>query len=406
MPPSQPDVVVVGAGASGLMAGATAAARGLRTLVLERRSLPGQRLMVSAMGAGAVSNTGLEVSRFHGREARFVSDALQALPADDLRHWFAAAGAELHDLPHYGLVAPEGGGAAAVAALVDALHQAGGELRLDTIVRGARHSGDAIELDAGPSGLLQPRALVLATGGAHMPRLGGGTENFDLARSLGHTVSPLRPGQVPLRLFAPWLEDVTGLWMEVRLRLWDGARCVAESTGSMLLAKGVATGEAVFNLSRHCDRSGLELGICFFPEREPEQVDEWLFRTLGERTREPVARALDNIIPLSLATAFLRKLTIKRTARVQELSLLQRKRLLADMLDLRLPLAGTLGWQAAESTLGGVSVREVDPRTFASRKTPGLYLAGRMLDVAGDWGGFEQHFALASGFVAGRMVLA
>src|SRR5690606_1226363 len=135
-----------------------------------------------------------------------------------------------------------------------------------------------------------------------------------------------------------------------------------------------------------------------------EEVAQWLHRVFGERTREPANRAIDYIVPGSLGGVLLARQKLKSGARVMQMSEDQRTGRVTEMVATRWHVTGTLGMNAAESCIGGVHVREIDPRTYQSRLVPGLYVVGRLLDVSADWGGFEQHFSLASGRLAGTGV--
>lgn len=398
-------MVVVGAGPAGLMAAVQLRRRGIPFRIFEKQPVVGGKFCYSSMGAAAVTNTGLDISRFHGRHARFVSDALAAFDADRLRAWFEQAGVELQDAPYYGLVKPAGGGAEVIGALLEQVEDA-----LETrAVSGVRKADAGFIVELADGEILPARAVVLATGGANLPQLGGGDDGYRIAQSLGHTLAPVFPALVGVRVHEAWPQHLPGLWMDVRLRLLEGRRELAEATGSMLFTLSGLTGEAVFNLSHAIEPAlargaELELAINFFPSLRPEEVGLWLFRVFGERTREAAHEAIDHILPRSLGAALLARQKVKRGARVMQLSERQREALLGEMLDTRLKLRGTLGLRAAEGVTGGVSLREVNPRSLESRLVPGLYIAGQLLDISADWGGFEQHFALAAGLLAGNSV--
>lgn len=388
------------------MAASCAAARGLDVRVLEQQPAAGAKHCYSAMGAAAVSNVDLDVSRFHGRHARFVSDALKALPQPALVDWFRTSGLELETAEHYGLIQPpEGGGQ-----VIEALGRGLAGWQDNRRVTGVQRTTDGFRVAIESEPAMHSRALVLATGGSNLPQLGGGEDGYRIAQSLGHSCEPSFPALVGLTVQEDWVREIPGLWMDVGLKVLHGKRTLAESSGSMLFTAGALTGEAVFNVSGVVGReqtsgSELELAVNFFPGMSAADVAEWLRRVFGERTREPANRAIDYILPGRLGGLLLRRQNLKAGARVMQMSESQRDGLLREMLDTRLKITGTLGMRAAEGASGGVSVRDVDPRSFESKLTPNLYIVGRLLDVHADWGGFEQHFALASGWVAGQAVL-
>lgn len=384
------DVAVIGAGPAGLMAGIQAAARGLTVAVFEREPEPCLRLLKSGGGDAPVSNSRFDVAGFGGRHARFVSDALVALPVDALKDWFSDHGLPLHNAEYYGHIVAMGGGPAVRDALLQALEQAGADLYADVVISRAQARDGGFELAADGENV-HCRGLVLATG--------PGETGHALARQLGHEVTPGWPAHAGLRIDAGWLDPVAGLWMDVRATLHGGGKDITRQ-GSMQFHPGALSGEVIYNLSGQLP--GLrdpELEISFYPDLSDDDVAEWLHRTLGGATREFASTALDRMLPMPLAKAFLAQLNVKDNARAMHLELRDRQGLLKLMTSLRVPVVGTLN---PETRFGGVAVRQVDPRTFASRVTPGVFIVGEVLDIQPDWGGFGTHFALASGMLAGQ----
>lgn len=407
MPDSIHDVLIIGAGPAGLICAAEAAARGLSVLIVEGQDLPGAKFCMAGMGAGAVSNDKLSIEAFQGKHARFASDALAAFDPETLRQWFAARGVTLADAPYYGLVTSPEGGPAIMQALVDAAESAGTELLTGVRVTHLKRTGQGFRASA-HGRTFDARHAVLATGAQNYPQLGGGEEGGRMAANFGHAVAPALPGQVGLRVEEGWVRELPGLWMDVRAALHQGRRVLAESTGSMLFTQSGLVGEAIYNVSHAAEpalqQGEVELAINFFPEQPTEEVAQWLFRVLGERTRERAADALDLIVPRALGRIFLDHQKTKGNERVMQLDERQRDGLLREMIDTRLKVTGTLGLIAAESATGGVSVRDVDPRSMQSRKCPGLFVIGELLDLHAPWGGFRQHFALATGYLCGRSI--
>jgi predicted Rossmann fold flavoprotein len=400
-------LIVVGAGPAGLMAAIHAQTPG--TLVLEQQPWVGARLCMSAMGTAAISNADVSVEHFHGRHARFVSDALAALPLTALLEWFHRRGVPVSEAPFYGLMVPEGGGAELLECMLDELASAGAELRTEAEVVAVAHDGEAFQLELAHGEVLRARRLVLATGAGNMPQLGTSRRGYELAGALGHGVTPVLPAQVPVTVRQTWAMRTSGCWMDVSAALLSGGREVAATEGSVLFTHSGLTGEAVFNLSgevapRMLAGEALTLELNFHPDLTRDEVAEWMHRVLGERTRERAVRALDHMVPAPLVRAMLHDLKVKPHARAMHLERPQRDTLLEWFTAARLQVTGVLDARAAEAVTGGVPVREVNPRTMESRCTPGLYVAGGMLDVRADWGGHGQHFAFASGLLAGEAV--
>ena len=397
-------MIVIGAGLSGLMAAGCASRSGARVALLEKNALPGRKYAFTSMGKGALANTAPPIEHFHGRDARFVADALAALPAADLAAWFEAHGAPLSPGLHFGLLLPSEPDQA-LSALVRGLE--GAEFMPETRATAGKAGGKGFQVVLDDGRKLACSRLVLACGGPNLPQCGGETMGLEIAQKFGHCVKAAAPQHVGFATPEIWLRGLAGLWMDVRASLAHEGDVLGQTTGSLLFTNSGLTGQAVFDVSHlaapeFARGRKLELAINFFPAESPADVEQWLFRTLGGQTRVRAVEALEDMLPLRLAAALLARQKVKAGARVDSLGQPQRQGLLREMLDLRVRLDGTLGMQAAEDFCGGVNVREIDPRTFESRKVPGLYVVGRMLDISADWGGFRQHLALASGLLAGR----
>lgn len=396
---------MVGAGLSGLMSAVAASESGARVALVEKQALPGRKYLMAAMGSGALTNTRMSLQSFHGREARFVADALAGLDADALKDWLAGQGVALSEAPHYGLVVPDGGPWAVLAALAGALGET--DFLAEARVANIRARGGAFQVQLDDGRTLGARKVILATGGANLPQLGGEVTGAQIARGLGHGLAAYAPLHVAVRPADAWLSELVGLWMDVKLTLRKGQTEIASSTGSMLFVQGALTGEAVFNLGPDAARamaeqSGLTLVANFFPELERADVAEWLYRTLGGRTQLPATEALDDMLPRRLGDRLLARQRVKHSAKARDVEKHQREGLLAEMTGLEFGLVGTLGDRASEAALGGINVREINPRSMESRVQPGLYVVGQLLDVSADWGGMLQHFALASGRLGGH----
>lgn len=419
------------------MAAIAAARAGLSVLVLDRSPVPGARLCLAGMGRGAVSNRELSVEGFYGKHARFVTDALDALPPEKLRTWCSGLGVELEEARWTGILSPTQGGAALVLALVDALREAGGELVTRSKVTAVQPRKRSLLVTLQNGDRLKVSRLVLATGGCHLPQLGGtrapdatadappatgrarkpasqglgGGSGYRIAKSLGHRIEPPFPAQVGLRVSEAWPYRLPGLWMDVELRLYVSGRERSRAQGAMLFTQSGLTGEAVFAISREvgpalAEGENPELAVNFFPDLGRDEVATWMFRAFGERVQQRVSDALDTLVPRVLGDELLELARINPRWRVERLNEIERGRLHRHLVGSRLTVTNTLGFRAAESTRGGVHVREVDPRTFRSRVQPGLYVVGGILDVDGRWGGFDQHFALAAGYLAGEALAA
>jgi len=256
-----------------------------------------------------------------------------------------------------------------------------------------------------PARWIEADAVVLATGGLSFPRTGSDGTGFALAAALGHAIVPPVPALTPLAAADPLCRACQGVTLEAELTLWiEGGREVAVR-GSFLFAHFGYSGPAALDLSRHWLRAeGRErrVTVSFVPGGSAEaELAAWL-SAAGEEPKRPVRRHLSQWLPARLADALCAEAGVEPGAQIAQVAREPRARLIELLTARVLPVSGTLGYEKAEATAGGVELSEVDPSTLESRKCTGLYLCGEMLDVDGRLGGFNFQFSWSSGTVAGR----
>lgn len=385
------------------MAALAAARRGLHVLVLERTATPGRKFAMLRRGQGAVSHELISHQHFRGRHGRFAVDALAELDAAALTALFQELGIEL-GFDQGLLLHREKRGQDLASALTSAIESAGGEVRCGVTVIGlSRKRNWTVTTNEGP---FSAKRVVLALGGPHFPQLGGSQDGLRIARALGHIIEPHFPAVVGLRTREVWPFRLAGLWMECAVTLASGIRKLSESRGLVLFTAGSLVGPAMAAVSREVEPAlshgdDLTLSLNFYPEQTQAEVATWFFRTLGQHTRKFAPDAMNDMLPRRLAAELCRVAGVDPRWRCDRLDPDQRKRVETQLTDTRLNITGTLGWRAAEATRGGVNVREVDPRTFQSKKQKGLHIVGDLLDVDAPMAAMNVHFALASGWCAG-----
>ena len=399
------DVLVLGAGAAGLMAGIRAAALGARTIVLEKNRKPGAKILASGGGRCNLTTTlrghALEAA-FREGQGRFLRFALRALPPDRLLAWFAGHGVTTH-VEEMEKVFPDAGRASVVLeALLAGLAEHGGRLmcgRPAEAVHAGAGGGLVVET---PGGALQATRVVLAVGGRSWPRTGTTGDGYTIARAAGHRVTELFPALVGLRVSDPDLRGLAGLTLgDARLSLADAP--VVTSRRPLLFTHEGLSGPAAMDVSGAvAARGGADLRLDLAPERDLAALDRDLASAARTAGRGTLVRALFPELPRRLREVLLARAGVALDAPAAELTR-ERRGLLGRLAkDLALRASGTLGWDRAEVTRGGVALEEVDPKSFASRKLPGLHLVGEVLDVDGPIGGFNFQAGFATGWAGGE----
>jgi predicted flavoprotein YhiN len=248
-------------------------------------------------------------------------------------------------------------------------------------------------------------AVILATGGLSFPRTGTDGTGYALATSLGHTLVPLVPALTPLTASDPLCASLQGMTLEVDLALRVGGTRVAATRGSFLFAHFGYSGPAALDLSRHWHRAekedDREVTANFLPgENEEGLTRAWIASATDARLH--LRRFLSARLPDRLVLALCGEAKVAPSLPLSQVPRDRRATLFTRVVSRPMGVTGTLGYEKAEVTAGGVKLSEVDPSTLESRKAPGLYLCGEILDVEGRLGGFNFQWAWSSGTVAGR----
>ena len=412
------DVVVVGAGAAGLMAAATVAARGPRTLLLEKNRKPGVKILMSGGTrcnlTHATDNRGI-VEAF-GPQGRFLHSALAALSVQATIDLFESEGVATQVEPT-GKIFPASGKAVDVlAALLRRFERSGCTLALDEPLCEIERDARGFILRTSRR-TLHAAKLLLTTGGQSYPGCGTIGEGYGWARQFGHTIVAPRPALVPLTTAVPWVRALQGITIpDVALRVLetahgsDGAptqgRVLAQRRGSFLFTHFGLSGPVVLDVSRavtgHPQPRTLTLECDFLPTMSAGQLDRWLRAQVADAGKKQLLGVLGEILPRRLSETLLAVAGIAPQRKVAEVGSQSRGGLVEACKKLAIPISGTRGFEKAEVTAGGVALNEVDSRTLQSKLAAHLYLAGEVLDLDGPIGGYNFQAAWSTGYLAGQ----
>ncbi len=405
------DIAVVGAGAAGL-ATAILARRlnpGASVVVFDSAKSPGAKILVSGGSRCNVTNVVVSERDFWGGSRPVVRRVLRAFPVSETIAFFRAIGVSLHEEPD-GKLFPDSNRARDVLdALLAALTDAGAVLRRAARITNVEPRGQGFRL-VGTDGDAHARHVVLATGGQSLPKTGSDGTGFTMASHLGHTIVPTTPGLVPLLLEdneEAIHQELTGVAQPVELSVWVDERLHVRLEGPLLWTHFGVSGPVALNASRHWLRAQLEgrpcrLAVNFCPGQDFETADGRWTAMAAERPKACVQAAVAAMVPASVAGTLLRLLRIDPVIELAHFPRDQRRRLVHALVSWPLAVTGSRGYNYAEVTAGGVSLTEVDPSTLESRRCPGLFFVGEILDVDGRIGGFNFQWAWSSAYVAAR----
>lgn len=399
--------IIVGGGASGMFCALRLAESGVKdVLLLERNDRLGRKLSATGNGQGNVTNTAMSAEHYFSGDAGRVASVLARFGAEDLIGALSALGGIF--LPDaVGRVYPASRQAASVTDLLRFALEGRVEVRTGVRVLSARRDGALFSVRTDGGKEFRGRALVLACGGKAAPHFGTDGSGYGLARAFGHTVTPLRPSLVQLKTEQTYIRGLKGVRADCAVRLLPGAAAAKGMPaskgdvclrGDLLFTDYGVSGDVIFRLSAFC-REGDVLSVDFLPDCTPSAVAAAI---RGKAERYPQMRGEDLL--RGIVNSAVGKCLAKYSANApfsQDRGLADR--LAACVKDFRLPVVGSLGFDYAQVTKGGVPLGEVDD-DLMSRRAEGLYLLGELLDVDGECGGYNLQWAFSCGAVAAAAV--
>ncbi len=404
-------VLVVGAGPAGLMAAAKAAEAGASVLLLEKMKQPGRKMMITGKGRCNITNVApiAEIVKNIPGNGSFLYSVLHAFDNEDVRVFFRELGVETK-VERGGRVFPVSDRAAdAVEALVTHLHELG--VKIEREARVARllvEEGRAAGVVLAGGAEIRADAVVLAVGGASYPGTGSTGDGYEMARQLGHTVSAALPSLVPLVTEEDWVKEAQGLSLRnVRATLLADDKKIGEDFGEMMFTHFGVTGPIVLSLSRAAAQAlaagkFVEFVLDLKPALTPEVFAARVQRDMEKYQRKVLKNAMCDLLPGKLIAPVLDAAYLPPEKPVHDLLREERKRLAETIKHLVLTVAGTRPLAEAIVTAGGVSTKEIQPKTMESKLVPGLYFAGEVVDVDGFTGGYNLQAAFSMGAAAGR----
>jgi predicted Rossmann fold flavoprotein len=393
------DVVVVGGGAGGLVVSIALARRGVSVQLLEKNSTLGRKIRISGNGKCNISNRHITPQRFHSHASSFIDAVLEGYGFEEIEAFFASIGLVLVE-GEEGRVYPLSLQAISVVdLLVDSAMRLGVEVVCDCEVFNASKEQGVFTIDSS-RGEHRSRSLVIASGSPAFGKLGASAVGYEIAKGFGHALHRPLASLVPLCSDEAWVASVAGVKINAVVTLYANGDYITQRSGDILFTKYGISGLAILDLSYEVSRrldhfEYCELSIDLMPTWSKERLSQLFLQQINPQSSRPIALWLEGflhkkLIPIILSHA-------KSRASVEhQLHRKEINRLVHAIKNLPLSISSTKGLEMAEVAIGGVDTTQINSQTMESMRVKNLFFVGEVIDVDGDRGGFNFHFAWAS----------
>lgn len=406
-------VIVIGAGAAGLMASGVAAENGNDVVLIEKNDKPGRKVMITGKGRCNVTNNCNLINDLIANvptNGRFLYSAFSRFMPSDTIDFFEDMGVSLK-VERGNRVFPESDKASDIVDALNKYSQDADAKRIKGTVSELIMSEGKVEgviLDDGKE--LYADKVIVATGGASYPLTGSTGDGYKLAKQAGHTVTDIKPSLVPLVCHEGFCMDLQGLSLknvEITVTDTESYKEIYKDFGEMLFTHFGVSGPLILSASSHMKdmkERKYEIHIDLKPALSYEQLDKRIQRDFLENSNKNFINALDALLPKKLVPVIVRLSGIKPSTKVNQITKDMRAKLVNILKDMKITVIKFRPIEEAIITSGGVSTKEIDPKTMESKLCKGLYFAGEVIDVDAYTGGFNLQIAFSTGRLAGESV--
>jgi hypothetical protein len=404
-------IVVVGAGPAGMMAAIRASKFSKVVILIEKNTSPGKKLLLSGKGRCNLTNI-CDLDNFLKRfsyNGQFLRDAFNKFFNADLMEFLEKRGLKLK-IERQKRVFPVSDKANSVLSVLrQELRRNKVKIYFKTALKDIiteDYRVKAVKLSDGQT--VYADRIILATGGLSYSFTGSSGDGINLAKKLGHRIVALRPGLVALKVKQGYVGLLNGLTLKnIRLRFVSEEKTIVSEIGELLFTRNGVSGPLVLTLSGQIvdwlgEKKEVHLEVDLKPALSYEHLDERLLREIHNNPKKSIKNILKGLLPLRLIEVFIKLLEINPEIKANQITQIERRKIILLLKKLEFDIKCALPLEVAMITRGGVSLKDINPRTMESRIIKGLYFAGEMIDVDADTGGFNLQAAFSTGYLAGE----
>ncbi len=401
------DGIIIGGGPAGMFAAITAAKQGQKVLLLDKNDRLGKKLLITGKGRCNVTNncSAQEVLQNTPRNGRFLYSAMTAFPPDKIMAFFEGNGCPLKTERGNRVFPVTDRSQSILDCLQNSLRRSGVTVRMGKVKSILTLNGAAVGVRTEREEI-SAKWVILATGGASYPATGSTGDGYAMAEKLGHTVVPAEGSLVPLETAGQDCQDMQGLSLRncgVKLLNAKG-KVLYKDFGELLFTHFGVSGPTVLSASCHLKGEGCRLIIDLKPALEDNKLDDRIQRDLELYKNRSMENALTDLLPRSMIPVVLRRLDIDPDMQANSLTRQKRRALVELLKAFPVQITGKRPVSEAIITSGGIKTGEIDPKTMESKKVPGLYFAGEIIDCDAYTGGFNLQIAWATAYAAAMAV--
>jgi len=403
------DIAVVGAGPSGIMAAIRASESGSKVVVIEKNDAIGKKLLITGKGRCNITNScdpeGF-VKKF-GVCGQFLRNAFYAFSSEDLVDFFGKAGVEMKTERQGRIFPVTDKSSTIVEALKRSLAANGVEVMYNSPVVAIKKDADGFVIGIKDKKDITAGKVIIAAGGASYKVTGSTGDGFRMAKELGHDIKPLRAELVPLVTEEEWVKDLQGLGLEnIRIIFSSGKEKIESPVGELMFTHFGVSGPLVLDLSGEVtlllgEGKKVALSIDLKPGLREEQLESKLIYKFTSHGHSAMKNVMKDFLPNRLISVFLKIANIPETRTSNQVTKDERKTIIRLLKNLPLRIKRSLAIEEAMVTGGGVSIKDIDPRTMESKKVKGLYFAGEVMEGSAPSGGYNLQQAFSTGYLAG-----
>jgi predicted Rossmann fold flavoprotein len=401
-------VIVIGGGASGMMAAISARRQGAEVTLLERNPRIGKKLLATGNGRCNFANINTSSTYFHGSNPRFATMVLAKFTIQETIAFFEQLGIA-HKVEELGKIFPMSDQASSVLdVLMYELNRMGVTTICDAYVKKLLPKPGKFKLECANGSRFEADKVIIAAGGRAMPASGSDGNGFTLAQHLGHTLIDIFPALVQLKLEGPYFKQINGVKFVGTAEILHNQQSLAKDRGDILFTNYGISGPPILQISRKAgellhDNKAVELKITILDTIAKEALNKLITARFASESQKTVEFSLVGLINKRLIPVILKEAGIKEPKGLAaNLSSSEHEKIMTILTDWRFKVTGTNSWPNAQVTAGGIATNEINHSTMESKIINGLFFAGEIIDIDGQCGGFNLQWAWSSGFIAGQ----